>query len=589
MGRNEVRRSQSVVPFGVGSIVEFPDEALMPAGLEAWPLQEPLQIRDDRLARRLRVDHFRVPPPKPDRNSPPGTTAPLPFVRFPQWHFCPRCRWLKKAELHDPRRPRCDNVGVSPRLADKPCGTLEEKRRPRMLPLRFVAVCEAGHIEDFPWNAWAHAEKGKLLDRTAGCKPESLYFYATQLGGLAGLMVKCTTCPAKRSLMGAIGPDGLKGLSCSGLRPWLGVEGGEPCMAPTGLVALQRGASNLYFPDVQSSILIPPYCSSVHRVLEDPLVRETLDSARYDGKIPEETIAAVARMSGVDVAELRGAVEERDRFRKTVVLDSEEDEDEATFRYAEYQALQRMRRATGDDLVCRPQDPTRYGEIVRGCFEHISIVERLAETRALTGFSRIRPSAQVISALSLRRVNWRPAFRVFGEGIFLTLRSEKMQKLVDDSKLAAVMRRATGVPSFRLPITIELIFLHTLAHLIIKRLGFEAGYGASSIRERIYSAPEGHPHRMCGMLLYTAAGDADGTLGGLVELGKPGALERTLAAALEDARWCASDPVCVESAGQGPGSLNIAACHACALLPETSCEFQNRLLDRRLVQAFFGI
>lgn len=132
------------------------------------------------------------------------------------------------------------------------------------------------------------------------------------------------------------------------------------------------------------------------------------------------------------------------------------------------------------------------------------------------------------------------------------------------------------------------MLLHTLAHMLIKRLSYEAGYGASSIRERIYSAPAGTAHPMAGILLYTAAGDADGTLGGLVGLGHPGNLDRALAGALDEARWCASDPICVESEGQGPGSLNIAACHACALLPETSCELQNRLLDRRVVNAFFS-
>ena len=129
--------------------------------------------------------------------------------------------------------------------------------------------------------------------------------------------------------------------------------------------------------------------------------------------------------------------------------------------------------------------------------------------------------------------------------------------------------------------------IHTLAHLLVKRLSFEAGYGASSIRERIYSAPHDGDHPMAGVLLYTAAGDADGTLGGLVGLGRPGNLERIFAGALEDARWCGSDPVCVESAGQGPDSLNLAACHACALVPETSCELQNRVLDRCAVLEFF--
>ena len=43
------------------------------------------------------------------------------------------------------------------------------------------------------------------------------------------------------------------------------------------------------------------------------------------------------------------------------------------------------------------------------------------------------------------------------------------------------------------------------------------------------------------------------------------------------------DPICIQSAGQGPESLNLAACHNCALLPETCCEHGNRLLDRGVV------
>ena len=33
-----------------------------------------------------------------------------------------------------------------------------------------------------------------------------------------------------------------------------------------------------------------------------------------------------------------------------------------------------------------------------------------------------------------------------------------------------------------------------------------------------------------------------------------------------------------------PGLLNRAACHACALVPETSCMYENVLLDRTFVK-----
>ena len=72
-------------------------------------------------------------------------------------------------------------------------------------------------------------------------------------------------------------------------------------------------------------------------------------------------------------------------------------------------------------------------------------------------------------------------------------------------------------------------------------------------------------------------------LGGLVRQGEPGRLDNTIRAALENASICSSDPLCIESQGQGTSSMNLAACHACGLLPETSCEEGNLLLDRGLV------
>jgi hypothetical protein len=85
---------------------------------------------------------------------------------------------------------------------------------------------------------------------------------------------------------------------------------------------------------------------------------------------------------------------------------------------------------------------------------------------------------------------------------------------------------------------------------------------------------------MTGLLLYTASGDAEGTLGGLVRQGLPGRLESTLRSAMRNASICSSDPLCTESQGQGLFGMNLAACHACGLLPETSCEEGNLLLDR---------
>ena len=88
---------------------------------------------------------------------------------------------------------------------------------------------------------------------------------------------------------------------------------------------------------------------------------------------------------------------------------------------------------------------------------------------------------------------------------------------------------------------------------------------------------------MAGLLIYTAAGDSEGTLGGLVQQGMNNRLAHVFLAALRRISWCSADPICSEVDYQGIDRTNRAACHSCILLPETSCETFNRGLDRSVL------
>ena len=88
---------------------------------------------------------------------------------------------------------------------------------------------------------------------------------------------------------------------------------------------------------------------------------------------------------------------------------------------------------------------------------------------------------------------------------------------------------------------------------------------------------------MAGLMVYTGEGDSEGTLGGLVRSGDPDWFLPMMITALQTADWCSLDPVCSESTSQGPDGLSLAACHACAVISETSCQYRNASLDRRLL------
>jgi hypothetical protein len=126
--------------------------------------------------------------------------------------------------------------------------------------------------------------------------------------------------------------------------------------------------------------------------------------------------------------------------------------------------------------------------------------------------------------------------------------------------------------------------------MLIRRLAFESGYSSASLRERIYSAVPGESRSAkAGVLIYTAAGDSEGTLGGLARQAESPRFRETLLSALQDAANCSADPICMESKGQGLDSLNLAACHACTLVSETSCTCFNLILDRAMVTGGAGV
>ena len=130
------------------------------------------------------------------------------------------------------------------------------------------------------------------------------------------------------------------------------------------------------------------------------------------------------------------------------------------------------------------------------------------------------------------------------------------------------------------------LLVHTVSHILNRELARRSGYSEASIRERIYCG-DGYN----AILLYTASQSSDGSLGGLVRQGEPARFLDLLSSAVRRSASCSGDPLCADdnpAAKKDEGMpvharLNGSACYGCALLPETSCEYANHLLDRRLV------
>lgn len=595
-----IRRDALISPWGVGSIVPFPeDESLMVAGLDYWfsnghtyDEDSEFIIIDERLSKRLGGKVFVMPPDfRTQKQDSAHANMKIPAVRFPLWHYCPVCGNMEKIGPGSDRR-RCpgDNRRNSSKGTYCSNNKIGSKRLPLMVPERFIAVCEDGHIEDFPIMEWVHAKSGKEI--TDRCK-----LYRSTGGSsasLSGIRYTCT-CGASANMAGAFSRDtghgsalDKIGYQCSGNQPWLGEKAANGC--GKSLLVLQRGASNVWFADIISSVYIPwlPKYKNEHtkECINKGVKRFT--SSTNAGEVDVESIKIyVSKMQEIDDdIDMRQAEEEIiATLRNAIAEDHVQTDDE--YRKQEFDVLIGTVGKPDSELYVKNYQSSKYKDLPY--LNSISLVHKLRETRVFTGFKRVSPE-NTVANISIENVPWLPAVKNSGEGIMFEFDYTALEKWAANSKVQRRaqmiednLRRCGQINQEKLnPIY---IMLHTFAHCLITALSNESGYSNASIREKIYCSKfvDDKMPKMAGVLIYTASGDSEGSLGGLVRQGMPGRIEGIVQRAIHDAGWCAADPVCIQSPGQGQYGCNLAACHNCALLPETSCENKNMLLDRGLL------
>jgi len=427
--------------------------------------------------------------------------------------------------------------------------------------------------------------------------------------GLETLRVACLTCGASNPLKGIATKNSLKrlGVSCSGKQPWEKTEEQRACSAMPQV--LQRGASSLYFGMSASAIDIPPHSDFATfsdltlSITRHPLFKGVLRlpaGALADPLI--EIMAAELRCEAEDVrAVIRREADEMPGTGASSVnpsLDLETDEWYAFLTQTKNGHHENRFITRHTTLLNESAEKTGALDsvlLLNRLIDKVVLAIRLREVRALVSFSRLLPEKTKLTPhLGYDDVDFLPAVEVFGEGVFFSLdegsvRAWETDPSVVNASAVIESRRLESLVGPRLkPATPRFVLLHTLAHTLIRQLAFECGYSSSSIRERIYSRTPEQGEPQAGVLIYTAAGDSEGTMGGLVRQGEPPRLSRTILTALERASWCSLDPICRESTAQGFEGLNRGACHACTLVPETSCTYANALLDRSLLIGGLG-
>jgi uncharacterized protein DUF1998 len=595
----DLRPSQLLYTFGVGAIVELPNLSVMVMGLNDWPVEQgSSEITEPRLLRAVQqqlgsqVSRLLTPPATPESTgyqaSPfdEAANVGVPVAPFPRWLLCPYCRLLApiqsglfELKLDPYRRDRSRYVH---RICNKP------GKPTTVVPARFLVACENGHLDDFPWVEFVH--RGKT-----DCRYQLRLDELGASGEVTDIQVKCVKCEQRRRMNEAFSNEengqGMQQLfHCRGRWPHLRKFDEEECKSQQRTILL--GASNSWFPVMLSALSIPGTTDKLGQLIDANWAElEECESAR-EVKLKRKLLRGLASYTDEQIWE---AVEKKKKGN------GQDEEETLDLREPEWRVFSSPNPSLNSrDFKLRTVEPPKdYKQVL----EKVVLAERLREVRSLIGFTRIESPGDYSELsefpeekrvpLSYKTPSWVPASVVRGEGVFLHFSEHAIEawlkkvKRLDAEFFEAHRRWRTtrGLePDSGYP-TMRYVLLHSLAHALIRQFSVECGYATASIRERIYSRSSGADQdSMAGVLLYTAAPDSEGTLGGLVSLGEPRTLGRHLDQALESIRLCASDPLCSEHHPYRDSlTLHGAACHACLFLPETSCERGNKYLDRSVL------
>jgi hypothetical protein len=606
-----MRRSKIVGSEGPGSLVISPEgETAVVGALDFWFCDaygnkasniEEFCVTEPRLKAILGVDKFYKPPEfrKQSTNAMeivPNSNLITPLMRFPRWHYCSFCKTLKKLEL--------DQTSIY-----LECPKCMAKRYFKQVP--FVVVCEHGHLSDFPWREWVH--KNEKTTCTGSLR--------IQMSGgttLDSWQIVCE-CKQRRSLRGVtstykdervgsflgdnLNSEGSKKYTCEGYRPWCG-DVKEECEADP--VAILRNSINVYMSKKISAIAIP----GEHSENVDWIVSKINSPSKYMLRLNlgrhndmQNKISFIR-----DNLQMELKVDTTDEEIETALIYMESAEtieyDEMELESPDLLLLNKefeklIQHVRSESLRIEPEwtyeDKKDKDNYYQPYLQRFSRVLRLKETIALYGFDRkdYKISKNFKSYYpglykDYDAVNekWLPVHEVYGEGIFIQMNSEQINKWECSPKVQQYFEKYINRVKHLQHRNADIlsprnIMLHTLSHFLMDEFANTSGYNRASIRERLYIG-----ENQVGVLIYISAGDSEGTLGGLVRLGEKNRFFQLLDQAIMKSEWCSSDPVCTElgeSQGQGVNGLNGAACYNCSHIPETSCQYWNTYLDRRLL------
>ena len=388
----ELRPSQLIFTFGVGSLVDLPNMSALVMGLDDWDTRYCSEIQEDRLVAAIQkrlgpqMSRLYLPPIKLDGTDrdPAAAAVGVPVVPFPRWMRCSLCDTLATVEsgvfklVQDQYRPdKTEYVHA---------GCLKSKggRPPSAISVRFLLACREGHLTDFPWLNFVH--KGNVP-----CTPAALTLREYGASGDASdIVVKCHSCAAERRMADAFDSD--VAFACPGHHPHLRLIESHGCVEPAKTILL--GSSNGWFPTALSALSIPRATDRLGKLVEEQWGEladlDSLDEVRLVGKKLKKFQSLIPLFSEFKEEDIWTAIEAK---RNGLGKQESPQED---LKLPEWQVFSNPDSAaeSKDFKLRRVAAPKDFEDV----FEDTVLVERIREVRALLGFTRIESNADFAEA-----------------------------------------------------------------------------------------------------------------------------------------------------------------------------------------------
>lgn len=593
-----VRLSHLLRHCSVGSIVRGANYLMTIKDIREWTDKNGINASRaipyvERVRNALMIEEeLREPPLAREREKGKGLVdgTCIPAIKFPFWMRCPNCglmHYKPWRQSEDDRKSHC-------RATRKDCPNL-----PELEQVPWVMVHQYGYMADVPWHSLTHKNaKGSQQD---GCKQNSTknHIRLIQNKVTGEYSLECTVCAARAGFhpqmelpYGNFTPE----------QPWLK---SAPEMPLEDLAQIMEiNDTRAHIPKTDNALVIPPESRIRKGTIEDRLYsssenRKQIEHARNPlaKKAAFRQLATHLKSSPLEVEKAwdeisSGRYPPKDASVTTGQLMEDEYKallEENTDYFDDEDFVARHKTSKWKDLTAELDSQSRAHLIVRS-IDRLVAVTRLKEIQVFKGFRRINGSSEKPVPPDIDDSSgWLPAIELYGEGIFFTfdesaLRGWESLPIVKGRVHIFNSRLERSGVQFEHEFLVSprFLLLHTIAHILIRKLETKAGYPAASLKERIYCKTG--RDAMSGILVYVAVPDIVGSLGGIAELAEPKRILTLLISVFGQAEWCSLDPVCSEHDGQGPGLLNRAACHACALVPEPSCAYDNTLLDRTFIK-----